>query len=130
MFKTGLLLGSLFMLSGCRQEPMDYDFLVTHPDAMEQALSRCQATPTEGADCIVVRRAANTFSELVNERSANPEEFGRKIIATQMKLAMMQKAAADAHGDQKQVIQKEYDQQRHDTEVLIAVVAATTNVSS
>ena len=130
VLKAGILLCSFLLLNACRQESTDYAFLVTHPDVLEQAVSRCQAAETEGADCVAVRRAASEFSTLVNERSVNPEGFGRKVLAMQMKLADMQKALAEAPGDKKQVMQKNYDQQRHDTDVLIAVVAATTNVSS
>jgi hypothetical protein len=131
VLKSAVLLCISFLLSGCHHDTVhDEAFLLTHPEALEQSLSRCQAAETEGASCVIVRRVANEFSGLVNERSLNPEGFGKKILVMQMKLGDLQKVVLAASGEKQKSLQSEYDAGRHEMDVYLAVVSATTSVSS
>jgi hypothetical protein len=129
-FKTGILCSSLFLLSGCNQTPHDYDYLMTHPDILKDEANRCQAIEAADASCGLARRATHDFSALVYNRGVDPEGFGSRILKAQTQLAETEQALQRMSGMPKQVMEKDYQQQRNSLEVLLAVVSATTNVSS
>jgi hypothetical protein len=113
-------------LTGCEREPLDYGFLMTHPDVLTREESRCEAMPAEDALCKVVRQAANDFSLLVNERAINPEGFGMRVLAAQTRLGELQQAVQPALPETRAA----YDKQKQELAVLLAVIGATTNVST
>lgn len=60
---------------------LSYDYLMQHPLALKRALLRCGEEDTSA--CQEVRRAAEDFSELINERRQDPEKFGETILKAQ-----------------------------------------------
>jgi hypothetical protein len=129
-FKTGMLLVGLLMLNGCNQSPRDYDYLMTHPDVLKDEVNRCQAEETATASCDLARRAAHDFSALVYNRGVDPEGFGNRILKAQTQLVETEQTLQHMSGTPKQVMEKDYQNQRNSLEVLLAVVSATTSVSS
>ncbi len=113
-------------LTGCQREPLDYGFLMTHPDVLAQEENRCEAMPADNALCQVVRQAANDFSLLVNDRAINPEGFGKRVLAAETHLGELQQAVQPALPETKAA----YDKQKQELAVLLAVIGATTNVST
>jgi hypothetical protein len=130
VFKAGILLAALFLLNGCDKTPHDYDFLMTHPDVLKDEADRCQAVATADPSCDLARRAAHDFSALVYNRGVDPQGFGSRILKAQTQLADTEQAMQRMSGTPKQVMEKNYKQQRESLDVMLAVVAATTNVSS
>lgn len=93
-------------LLGCDKKPFTEDFLLQHPATLQKEFARCENT-TEN-HCDAVRQAANTFTQLLEERNEHPEAFGQQVMALQTQLASGNIAA----------------QQK--LAVLYAVIAATT----
>jgi hypothetical protein len=129
MLKLFLVILNVLILSGCRDQAMTYSFLVTHPHVLEREIDRCQVLLIAEADnCDVVRRAARDFSDLVRDRGANPEGFGKRILAAQTKLVETQQSLERATGDAKQALVKDYDLQHENLATMMAVVSATTGI--
>jgi hypothetical protein len=129
-FRTGILLVCVLLLNGCDHSPRDYDYLMTHPDVLKDEANRCQVVETSDASCDLARRAAHDFSALVYNRGVDPEGFGNRILKAQTQLAETEQTLQRMSGTPKQVLEKDYQQQRNSLEVLLAVVSATTSVSS
>ncbi len=128
LFRLLIVCCAVLVLSGCREQSADHDFLMTHPKLLEQEANRCQAMATSDADCEVVRRAANDFANLVNERGANPEDFGKRVLAAQTKLSETHQALLKANGSAKDTLEKDYKEQQKTMAELMAVVSATTGI--
>jgi len=86
-----------------------------HPLVLKQMILRCDESDLP--ECTDVKRAAQDFSQLINERQEDPEKFGMKIMAAQQELAnlKLQRATSQALTEQQQKIN-----------VLYAVVVLTT----
>lgn len=104
----------LFAFFGCNQQPMNYVELMKHPAELKEEAANCQMNA--GPHCAEVKRAAQDYYTLNNERQDNPEAFGLKILLAQQALAKTK-----AKGDQ-----KEYESQLEQVNAMLAVVSATS----
>lgn len=76
---------------------------MTHPLVLKKLVLQCDES--DQPECVDVRRAAQDFSELINQRRDDPEKFGMKIIAAQQELANLKlHAAPEAIRQQQQQI--------------------------
>lgn len=119
---------SVFVLNGCHEKSADYDYLMTHPKKLEKEAIRCRAMVTSDADCDVVKRAADDFVALVNERGNNPEGFGKQILMAQMKLASTQQELLKADAKTKEALANDCQAQEANLAKIMAVVSATTGI--
>lgn len=106
----------LLLLSGCHRETMDHDYLMRHPDVLQNAYSACERTDNL-PNCDQVRAAARDFMVLVDLRSRDPEKFGSQIMELQSQLAKLK--AEHATDGKIQDIHRQLS-------LLYAVVAATS----
>ena len=83
MRKYFSLFFAVLLLAACKPAPVTYEALMTHPDLLSKALTRCQMDNYTGANCAIIRRAGTDFSALSNERVANPIEFGKKVMTAE-----------------------------------------------
>ncbi len=60
-----------------------------HPAELQTAYSACQINDTPS--CVVIKQAAHDMGELIYEQTSDPEQFGKKIMALQSQLQLMQK---------------------------------------
>jgi hypothetical protein len=128
LFKISLLGLMVTLLTACQPEPTDYKALMTHPEALERDMGRCQINEKIAADCEVVRRASADFAMLVSDRAANPEAFGMKILAAQTALGIAKTALQN--NDKDASAQQNYNDQLQKVNVLLAAVAATSLVDN
>jgi len=80
----------VLFLSGCSRHT-SYQYLATHPQLLEQVLSRCQAMTVLDASqdqtCVNAENARQEVSRLYGEVATSIQGFGQEIIAAQIKLA-------------------------------------------
>ena len=109
-----IMLANLLLFVSCSYTK-SYDYLMTHPLVLKKMMLQCDESDLP--ECTDVKRAAQDFSELVNERQDDPQQFGMKIMAAQQELAnlRLQHATPQARTEQQQKIN-----------VLYAVVAVTS----
>lgn len=99
---------------------------MTHPKILKRQLEECEKHET--SQCEMIRRAEDDFSTLVNERGANPQGFGKKIMREENKLSEL--AIAHQENPTSAVAKSVYETQLQTVNTLLAVVAATTSVSN
>ncbi len=92
-----LILFSSFILLACHQEKLTYHYLMTHPNALQQAAKHCQTTANQAETCQVVMSAANSFTRLLMEQQQAPEKFGDRILSAQNACVMMKQASSAAN---------------------------------
>jgi hypothetical protein len=103
-----LMLFCLFLTS-CNHT-LTYDYFVMHPKELETAYSACQMNDT--SSCVVIKQAAHDVGELIYEQTSDPEQFGKKIMALQAQLQVMQKNS------------KIYDEQLKKLQMMYAVMGS------
>jgi hypothetical protein len=113
-----LTLSGVCLITSCHHAaPMDYAYLTSHPAALQDAVNQCKMTDFAGMDCATVRRAANDFSELMNEEEQNPVAFGKKILEAQTQLVDLQNKAQSPTTEQAR------QQQQEKIDAMLAVVS-------
>jgi len=75
------LLASVFVCVGCQQQPLNYDYLMQHPEVLLKQYERCRGQST--AYCDEVVRAAEDFNALTHQRAENAELMGMQIMKAQ-----------------------------------------------
>jgi len=77
------------LLVGCKKEPHSYNYFMTHPKALQRAVTYClkQSNLSIDANCSVVSNALNDFEAHVSEVRNDPQGYGKKILAAQMERA-------------------------------------------
>lgn len=124
IFRLGISAFCMLWLSSCEGQPLTYQFLMTHPERLEQEAARCEAI--QSSSCDIVKQAATDFLELEIKRRNSPEEFGQQIMQEELqmanKLEMLQQAKNSREA------QAAYEEQRDKVQRLLAVVAATSPV--
>lgn len=103
----------LFLLTGCKSQPLTYHYIMQHPRLLQKEILRCQVEVVESVACKEVKRAAKDFELLLTERQMNPEQFGEKILRAQEQVA--QSVPSDPA----------YKSQVENLQILMAVVAIT-----
>lgn len=101
----------LITLLGCKQNST-YLYFFRHPDVLQAELANC--LKNDSPECKTVKRAANDFVVLNNQRQDNPEQFGLKIL-------LAQEALAKLHNNQ-----EAYKAQQEQIDAMLAVVATTS----
>ncbi len=107
-----ILITIAFLLVGCSQQDLTYQYLMQHPVELERAAIRCQTS--DATACDVVQHAAEDFSALINQRAKDPQLFGERILQAQEALEKLT------------VTDPAYHEQDAKVRVLLAVVAATS----
>ena len=85
MKKLNIALIMVF-LTGCQQQNT-YDYYMLHPKELKKEYTRCQTV--KAPHCEAVTRAADDFTELLEDESNDPEAFGQKIIQLQSELSTL-----------------------------------------
>lgn len=111
--KNSFMMLLCLFLTACNNK-LSYDYLVLHPHTLEKAYSECQMNDTPS--CQEIKRAAHDMGELIYEQAADPEEFGKKIIALQQQLQLEQKQNKDARNI--------YDEHLKKLQIMYAIVAS------
>jgi hypothetical protein len=78
-----ILLLMLVTLVACKTDWTQLDFL-THPRELNKAIEQCQQTDNQAVICETVMRAGKLFSDLVEEAEERPQDFGQRILDTQL----------------------------------------------
>lgn len=104
-----LLVFSLVLIS-CKKD-ITYEYLMQHPMELQNKYAYCMEEHDDNMQCEMIKKALRDFSQLVDERNSNPEEFGHKIMQLQMALTK------SAETNQ----QEEYQKQLQQLDVLYAV---------
>jgi len=143
-----LLAAGSFFLTGCQQEK-NYDYLISHPDALKQEIEYCQNLSDQTQDkvkyCQMVQQADTNFVALVNEWQADQEAFGEKIMlaeadavkaqmgvkTAQVELNELQKKTADAESikvtqDKLNLAVKDQQEKQSQVEAMLGVLSLTT----
>lgn len=117
--KLTQLLRALFfclILTGADAETLSYDYFMKNPTAMQAAFKHCaEGLNIDEAQCKMISQASKDFLQLVEERSRDPEGFGRQIMDLQIALA-----------NNSQIHSEEYKKQMQQLQVMYAVIAATS----
>jgi phage-related tail protein len=124
MNKLFFAISCVVLLAGCKQQPVDYEYLMTHPHYLEQALNTCETSVKPGDECDVVKRAADDFTALVNEYSSSQEDFGRRVLAAETQLGQTESDLKAADVSHQTVLKQSYQDQKQKLQVLLAVIAA------
>lgn len=77
-----VMIGNLFLLSGCQQPPLTYDYLMQHPDVLQKQYEACRGEATPQCEDVVT--AAENFSALAHQRAENAEGMGLEIMHAQL----------------------------------------------
>jgi len=123
--KIFFYLGSFFLLMGCQNNPISYDYLMQHPEELQAYYLNCSIQ--QSADCQTITRAMDAFNLLQNQQVLQPIEFGQRIMHTQQQLVSMQHAYRNAKPEEdhnKLVLMKEaYEDQVTQLHIYYAVIA-------
>lgn len=115
----------LFAVTGCQEQNDTYDYFMSHPKALKKEFANCQTI--ESAKCAIVMRAADDFTQLVEEQNNDPESMGQKIMQSQQQLSVLlqEYEQAKLSGDEKkiQLAREAYQDQSKKLKFLYAVVA-------
>lgn len=128
---AGIILCTMLVLIGCHQHDLSYDYLMTHPQDLQELFYQCQQKQT--VSCDTVQRAMNDFSVLINEQAFNPQQFGTRIMHAQQQLMNLyqeyQLAKRESHHDQILLAEEAYRDQQQQLQMLYQVVASALSRS-
>lgn len=85
MLKYFLLAVLSFGLLACA--PKDAHYYSLHPKALQQAIEKCPNQHPEQVSCEQLKAVAISVNELALQLRADPQGFGKKIIALQTLIA-------------------------------------------
>lgn len=105
------------LMSGCEKPTFSYDYLMQHPNVLQDEYQTCEQTKSTDQRCKIVKQATDDFLQLANERNQEPEVFGLKIMQVQIKIAEL---------SQKPESKIEYEKQNQKLASLYAVIAMTS----
>lgn len=92
-FKIIVVVLMLPIMCGCK-EKLTYSYLIEHPAYLKTEFDRCQMMDdkktNQSTQCDVVMKAADKLSIIVNEMQSDPEQFGEKIMASELDLVKVQ----------------------------------------
>ncbi len=74
-------------LASCN-DTSSYDYLILHPDKLEQAYSACQTK--DDPACKAIKQAAHDMAELMYYQASDPEKFGKSVILLQQQMQAME----------------------------------------
>lgn len=112
-FKISSVVLSCLFISAC-DDKLTYEYLILHPNMLEQAYSECQINDV--AACQEIKRAAHEMGELVYEQASHPEEFGKRILTLQRQMQVSRKNEEQAA--------HQYDEQSKQLQMMYAIVAS------
>jgi hypothetical protein len=111
-----------YMLVGCDNYPMTYDYLMQHPKILQKKAFQCQTTMQEDLQCVEINRIASEFGELLADYENDPEEYGLQILTEQQALFVL-KQKMDAEGAN-QELKAQYKKQDSKVRNLLAVIGS------
>ena len=144
-FKFIVVFSMFAMLVGC-QEKVNYTYLMEHPAFLKDEVMRCESSggkvSSDAPSCDLVMRAANDFTNLINEQQEDPEKFGQRILDAEStyvkakinlkeekKSLSLLKDKKGESAEQKiaqeklEKAEKDYQEKRTDVKILLAVVS-------
>jgi hypothetical protein len=143
-FSISIAIASLFFLAGSKVLS-DYNYIMTHPDVMEQEFTWCQAEETSQTDahCADVKRAVTDFTVMANVRRLHPQDFGDQVLLAEMEMSAagsklklarekyrasreISYVASFEPEKELQLAQDVYDKCEIKVKILLAVIAATS----
>ena len=140
----------LLLLSGCREWEQDnpYLYYMLNANNLQTAYNKCvQEVADSALPCDIIMRAQADFTLLSNQREADPEKFGAEVMQaeenavylksqfdktvqayqelgkTNPKLEVMKAKRVELDN-----VQKAYKQSSEKVQILLSVIAATSNV--
>ena len=129
--RGGLLLALL--LTGCHDQH-NYQYYMTHPQALAKAVMHCVALPNSANEpmCLIVSQAQNDFEQYVSEEQLHPQAFGKKIMEAEDQMVKLQQdyltMRASNHFDQVKLnlMKHAYHEQSQKVKILWTTVAVTS----
>lgn len=94
--KIFILIAFMLLLISCKKS-LTPDYLLEHPDVLQQEFTRCQESKKEDAFCDMVIETAEEFVELSNRQHDDPESFGKEIMVAESKLIDLKADLQKAH---------------------------------
>lgn len=135
LFINRKLLGLFLIasLSSACGEKTTYDYLMQHPDFLQQRYHHCiEHSSDSQAACNTIMRAQNDFAELVNQRDQDPEGFGARVLQEEENRAYLKQQfhTAEQKNNASEIDKSKQAYQAADLKVkiLLSVIAATSNV--
>jgi len=119
-----LIIVMLFFTAGCSRQSKE-KYLITHPQKFNALLDECQKEPlpTKLIDqCKFAVSLRNQITTLNNIFLANPEGFGKKIIAVQTHIAALAEKIKSADSQQLATLQKQQQQLKQKLEIMLIIV--------
>lgn len=121
-----------FSVLGCQPKHSSYLYLLRHPDFLQEQMANCQTT--QSSVCETVKKAADDYLAMNNQREENPEAFGLKILDAQRDLvdkktaldAVKQNLSDPAEQKKLPVLQEAYDAELLTVNAMLAIVASTS----
>lgn len=117
---------SLILLAGCQEEVLTYQYIMTHPVVLKKNLSNCE-NHLDLAQCGLVTRAENDFSQLANDQLNDPESFGQMVLRAEYDQSVLADAYEKAKltGDQEKIqsASQAYQDQFDKVQIYNAVLA-------
>ncbi|MDR3477511.1 MAG: EexN family lipoprotein [Gammaproteobacteria bacterium] len=126
-----VLLTTLF-LAGCKTHH-SYNYLMTHPAALQREVARCLAVPNTAIDpdCVIVSNAQNDFETEVASERADPQGYGKKILAAQWQLVTLANDIAALRSKSNldlvklKLVKRAYHEQAAKVKIMWNVIAVT-----
>jgi len=129
-FKTVFLGLCTLGLIAC-QESSDYDYLMSHPEALDKAFVRCEDQASVPLQCEAVKQAHQDFYTLIDAARQDPQGIGKQILTVQTQIAEMKvKISELKKGNQVDPIllqqtETEYQNLCEKVKIMLAVVSIT-----
>lgn len=90
MKKFLLLFTASLLLAACHEK--DEAWYWNHPDALRKQLEQCaKQTARQGLSCTSLQAIAGKMQNFAWELQQSPQNFGKKILALQEKIALQEK---------------------------------------
>ena len=70
----------------------DEHYYSLHPDALQQALKQCPGQQPKHVSCEQLKTVALHVNDLANQLRANPQDYGKQILALQETVAKQETA--------------------------------------
>ncbi len=100
-----LLAATMALLTGCHQ-PRNYEYYLSHPDALEKTFARCDQLSGPEAyadnDCVAAITAGQAIKAHLLKATSESQAFGIELLNLQTKYAQNQQALEDLQNASKQ----------------------------
>lgn len=136
-----LTLGPLVLmtlaLSSCGDNHKAINDYLSHPEAIQPMIKKCQFMPTDkaasDARCIAAIKAKDELMGYLSDYQSNPSLYGQKIIQLQSKIAdnkqqLAQLEQQKSNSDEIQSLKKTLSQQQQQLNTLYTVIRMTTRL--